>query len=248
MGNNYDDFFLERYSCNLVLDGFGFCGQERLKNSRVLVVGLGGIGCVISTYLVGNGIGKIGICDYDYVQPNNLTRQILYDIGSLGKPKVLVAYERLLSCNNEVDINPVFEKIDESNAANIFSDYELIIDATDSQDTKFLVNQVSRKMHKKAIICSAISYEGNIVRATDENEACWQCIFESKIPHEKLPTCNETGVFPTIPAIIGLVATTEIIKELTGIFKSRENFIKVNIRENSIRYLYIKKRPDCNLH
>ncbi len=243
--NNY---FLERYSCNLVLDGFGFEGQKRLKNANALVAGLGGIGSVVATYLVANGIGRLGICDYDYVQPNNLTRQILYDSCSTGKAKIDVAYEKLISLNSEVAIKLHFEKIDNNNAQEIFANYDLIIEASDSQDTKFLVNEVCMKMRKKIIICSAISYEGNIVKILKDDIACWQCIYENKIPEEKLPTCNASGVFPTLPGIIGLIATTEIIKYIIGLNTTEQNFIRVNVKEDSIRYLHINRRPDCSLH
>ncbi len=244
----YTDIFLERYSCNLVLAGFGFEGQKKLKSANALIIGLGGIGSVVAIYLVANGIGRIGICDYDNVQASNLTRQILYDIHSYSRAKITVAYERLTSLNSEVAITQHYEKVERNNSERILSNYDWIIEASDSQDTKFLVNAVGRKMNKKVVICSAISYEGNVVKALKNDQACWECIFENKIPEEKLPTCSESGVLPTLPGIIGLIAATEIIKEIIGLENSRFNFIKVNVKENLIRYLYINKRPDCVLH
>lgn len=242
--------FLERYQCNLVLDGFGFEGQKKLKQTSVLVVGLGGIGSIVSMYLAANGVGKLGICDYDYVAVNNLTRQLLYNIADVGRAKVVASYEKLLLLNPDVELVSLPLRLEKGNAKEIVSEYEYIVEGSDSLETKYLINEICMKANKKTIICSAVGYKGNVLTVLNHNSACWECIFENEIP-QILPTCQDMGVFPVVPAITGLLAVSEALLNICGIDqggKERPNFIAIDLKESSIRYLKINKNLSCYLH
>lgn len=259
----------ERYQCNLVLDGFGFEGQKRLKETGILVIGLGGIGSVVSMYLVANGIGRIGICDYDSVSTNNLTRQILYNTTDVGKNKVEVSHRKLSLLNPQVKIISLPEKIDDKNANEILSQYDFIMECSDSIETKYLINKVCMSLKKKFIISSAIGYKGNVMTVFNNNGACLECIFElagsAPTISNTLPTCADSGVFPTVPAIVGLLAATKVIQSICHPDNvccnptsscchselresSNVNFITVDLKVYSTRYLKINKNPSCLLH
>jgi molybdopterin/thiamine biosynthesis adenylyltransferase len=245
--NFEEEQFLERYQCSLVLEGFGIEGQKNLRNKSIFVVGLGGIGSVVAWYLVANGFGKVGICDYDVVNLNNLTRQFLYDQYSLNRFKAIVALEKLSLLNDEVVIDPIVETVTHQNAESLFKEYDIIVECSDSLETKFLVNRVCLKMAKPYIITSAISYEGNVLLVFDREKACLECIFE-KDDGATGQTCSSIGVLPTVPGIIGLFAVTELLKYIGGKKNYPHNFIKVNFKDNIVRFLEVKRQPFCNLH
>ncbi len=241
---------LDRYQCNLVLDGFGFEGQKRLKDASALIIGLGGIGSVVSTYLVANGIGRIGICDFDFVSDNNLTRQILYNTTDIGKKKAEVSYRKLSLLNPEVKITSLSEAINERNADNVLSKYDFIMECSDSLETKRLINKVCMNLNKKFVVSSAIGYKGNVMTVFNADDACWECIFEveGSTPPMMLPTCADNGVFPTVPGLVGLLSVTKVMEEIIHPDECNLNFITVDIKSSSIRYLKINKNSFCSLH
>lgn len=250
--NNQGDIpesFLERYQCNLVLEGFGFEGQGQLQETSALVIGLGGIGSIVAMYLVANGFGKVGICDYDYVALNNLTRQIIYTVNNIGRSKVEASHEKLLLLNPDVEVVAYPQKVNEENIRMLVDNYNFIIECSDSLETKYLTNKECMVQNKKFLICSAIGYKGNLLTVFNNNSACWECIFENRIPSE-IPSCQQLGVFPTVPAIIGLMAVSEIILNINRTKEAGfySNFISFDLKEHSLRYLKINKHPLCNLH
>jgi len=213
---------LTRYSRHLVLKDFGKENQEKLKKSRVLMVGAGGLGCPALLYLVAAGIGKIGIIDFDDVQESNLQRQVLFNTHDVGENKALAAKKHLAKLNPFVTIFPYAEKLTSKNALKLFADYEIVLDGSDNFPTRYLVNDACVLTGKALIYGSILQYEGQLsvlnVRSTDGSHSQnYRDLFpESPQPHE-VPNCEQAGVLGVLPGTVGSLMANEAIKLITGI-------------------------------
>ncbi len=212
-----DDFV--RYSCQISLDGFGIDAQKRLKKARVLIVGVGGLGCPASLYLAAAGVGTIGLADGDKIDLKNLHRQILYQKSDLGKPKTTVAKKLLLQQNPETII-VCHSRIVPENVIKIVENYDLVVDCSDNFDTRYLVNDAC-VLSGKPLVYGAISqYEGQVavwnIKQGDRFSTNYRDIFSS-VDDRFIPNCSEDGVLPTVGGIIGCIQASEVIKYITGI-------------------------------
>ena len=153
---------LEKYSRQIILKNIGVLGQKKILNSRVLVIGMGGLGCPLAEFLTRSGIGSIGIVDHDLVSLSNIHRQTLYDEKDIGKSKVHVAQKKLQNINSKTKINIFNFKLDKKNFIKIIKNYDYVVDGTDNFETKFLINDISLK-YKKFLVTGAISkFDGHI--------------------------------------------------------------------------------------
>lgn len=210
---------LERYSCQLSLPGFGREAQELLKQARVLIVGVGGLGCPAAMYLVSAGVGTIGLADDDVISVSNLHRQVLYNEAEVGQKKVIVAAERLSKQNLgiAIEIHPI--RVDINNVAELISGYDLVVDATDNFDTHYLLNDAC-VMGGKVLVHGAIyQYEGhaavwNVVNKDGTRSPNYRDVFP-EVNAMQIPDCSDGGVLPTIAGIIGCVQANEAIKVIT---------------------------------
>lgn len=211
---------LMRYSCQLPLSGFGKKGQERLSKARVLIVGMGGLGCPVSMYLTAAGVGTIGICDFDKVSLKNLHRQILYDEKDVGKSKVRIAAKRLNKQNPNVNIIGITDKITSKNVLKIIEEYDIIVDCTDNFGTRYLLNDACVILKKPLVYGSIFQFEGQVAFFNvRNNNGSYSANYRDIFPladDVSIPNCEDGGVIPTIAGIIGSIQASEVIKYITG--------------------------------
>ncbi len=213
---------LARYARHFALPDFGIEGQKKLKNSRVLVVGAGGLGCPVLLYLAAAGVGCIGIIDGDVVDDSNLQRQVLYTVADIGKSKAIAAKERLLSLNPHIQIEVYFEHLTSVNALDIISKYDVVADGTDNFPTRYLVNDACVLAQKVNVYASIFRFEGqisvfNLTNTEGERGINYRDIFPTPPPAGLIPDCAEGGVLGVLPGIIGAMQANEVIKVLTQI-------------------------------
>ena len=241
----------ERYLRQIAIDKIGEEGQEKLKNSSVLVVGAGGLGSPILLYLVSAGVGRVGIVDGDSVSLSNLSRQVLYDSSDLGKKKVFVAERKLKAMNPLVKIETYPEFLSDENADGIFEKYDCIVDATDNFKTRYLINRTAVKLKKPLFIGAVGRFTGQVTDVMPYETPCYNCIFPEKDEEtlRKLTERNrENGVFTPLVGIVGILVANEVIKFFIGI---GENFfgklLVYDALNNDFSVIPIRKNPDCKV-
>lgn len=215
--NNFDKKELERYSRHLVLPQFGLEGQQKLKAASVLVVGAGGLGCPVLQYLVAAGIGSVGIIDHDLVSESNLQRQVLYGASDIGKSKALQAAIRLRDLNSFVNIKSVNKKIDATNALELLTPYDIVIDCTDNFSTRYLLNDACVLLDKPLVYGSIFRYEGQVAVFNLNQGANYRDLYPQPPLQGSVPNCEEGGVLGVLPGIIGSLQANEAIKIISGI-------------------------------
>jgi adenylyltransferase/sulfurtransferase len=213
---------LKRYSRHLILPEFNIDGQRKVKNSKVLVIGAGGLGCPMLQYLAAAGVGTIGVVDFDIVDESNLQRQILFSVDDVGKPKASTAIQKLSRLNPHVDFHLHDVKLTSQNALEIIKDYDLIADGTDNFPTRYLVNDACVLLNKPNVHGSIFRFEGQVSVFNYQYEdgtsgPHYRDIFPSPPPPGLVPSCAEGGVLGVLPGIIGSFQASEIIKIITGI-------------------------------
>ncbi|QOI98025.1 MAG: ThiF family adenylyltransferase [Flammeovirgaceae bacterium] len=212
---------LIRYSRHLVLTDFGIEAQLKLKSTRVLVVGAGGLGCPVLLYLTAAGVGTIGIADFDVVQESNLQRQILFTTDDIGRNKSEAAVERLAKLNPFPAFTAYPVKLTRHNALEIITHYDLVIDGSDNFPTRYLVNDACVLCNKPLVYGAILQYEGqvavfNIVKKDGTRSANYRDLFPHPPRPDEVPNCEEAGVLGVLPGIVGSLMANEAIKLLTG--------------------------------
>jgi adenylyltransferase/sulfurtransferase len=237
---------LERYQRQLLIKEIKEIGQQKLFNAKVLVCGAGGLGSPVLTYLVAAGVGNIGLCDFDVVSPNNLNRQFLYTPIDLGKQKTYIAKTKLETFNNDIRIIPHSDKLTEGNAASIFKKYNVIIDAVDNFESRYLINNVAYK-NSIPLVCGAVcEFEGILTTIVPkENSSCFRCIYPLK-PTQQL-TSKIFGILGATAGIIGSMQALEAIKLILGLQCLKNKLLIFNGLENTYRVKYILKKEDCTV-
>lgn len=240
---------LERYSRHLTLPEFNIDGQRKLKNSKVLVVGSGGLGSPLLLYLAAAGVGTIGIADYDVVDTSNLHRQVIFTQDDVGKPKVEAARDRIKALNSHIDINTYNTKLTTENAFEIIKNYDIIADGTDNFPTRYLVNDACVLLNKVNVYASIYRFEGQVsVFNYPDKEGNrgpnYRDLFSEPPPPGLVPSCAEGGVLGVLPGIIGSMQTNEVIKVLTGIGKPLSGRLFIfDAASFETRVLKIAKNP-----
>src|SRR5688572_1058481 len=224
--NNTKNLFtreeLARYNRHIIIPGFGMEAQEKLKKSRVLVIGSGGLGSPVLLYLAAAGVGTLGIVDFDVVDDSNLQRQVLFGVESVGKPKVEAARDRLASLNPHLKIRLHNTHINSSNALNIIKDYDVVADGTDNFPTRYLVNDACVLLDKPNVYASIFQFDGQVSvfnqsNSKGERGPNYRDLFASPPPPGLVPSCAEGGVLGVLPGIIGSMQALEVIKVITGV-------------------------------
>lgn len=210
-----------RYQRQILLKDFGLTGQQKLFKAKVLVIGAGGLGCPVLQYLAAAGIGTLGIVDHDVVELSNLHRQILYTVADIGRSKANCAAERLQQFNPDITIIPYPQQLTNQNAADLFNQFDLVIDGSDNFPTRYLVNDACVLLDKPLIYAALSDAEGQVsvfnVADQDGVKVNYRDVFpEAPKPGEVL-NCAEAGVLGVLPGIIGTMQAAEAIKLITGI-------------------------------
>jgi adenylyltransferase/sulfurtransferase len=206
----------DRYQRHLSLPEFGLEGQKRLLESRVLLIGAGGLGCPLALYLSAAGVGRLGLVDDDVVERSNLQRQVLYTTADLGRPKVEAAAERVRALNPEVEVIAHRLRLDSSNALEILEPWDVIVDGTDNFPTRYLSNDACVLLEKPNVYGSIFRFEGQVSVFDARTGPCYRCLYPEPPPPGAAPSCAEGGVLGVLPGVIAIMQATETIKLLTG--------------------------------
>lgn len=241
-----DDQQLLRYSRQIMLPQIDIAGQQKLINSTVLLIGLGGLGSPIAMYLATAGVGRLIVSDFDVVDLSNLQRQILYSTDALTRRKTEAAAERLLGLNPNITLTTVDARLPASELEQYVSNVDLVIDASDNFETRFQINQ-SCFRHKIPLVSgAAIRFEGQVTvfDFRDETSPCYRCLYRDEA--EDAARCSETGILAPVTGMIGSIQATEAIKLLLGIGKPLTGrLILIDALNMDIRTLNLKKDSEC---
>ena len=235
-----------RYSRHLLLPEVGEEGQVRLLDSKVLLIGAGGLGSPAAIYLAAAGVGTIGIVDYDVVDSSNLQRQVLHNLDRLGQPKVESARETLTALNPDVKVEPHNVRLSADNVIDILSGYDVIVDGGDNFPTRYLVNDASLSLKTPVVHGSIFRFDGQISVFDPYVGPCYRCQYPEPPPPELAPSCAEAGVLGALPGIIGSIQAVEAIKLLLGIGDTLVGrLLTYDALTQEFLDLKIRRNPDC---
>jgi len=203
---------MSRYNRHIILSEIGQAGQDKISNSKVLVIGAGGLGCPVLQYLTAAGVGTVGIVDFDVVDISNLQRQVLYGTSTLGKNKAEAAKKRLEDLNDEISIIAYAEKLTHKNAVNLFQQYDIIVDGTDNFETRYLVNDASIITNKPLVFGAIYKFEGQVSVFNYKNGPSYRCLFPNPPEKGSVANCSKIGVLGVLPGIIGAMQANEVLK------------------------------------
>jgi|SRR3990167_512690 len=239
---------LAHYARQINLLEIGEAGQYKLKQSRVLCVGAGGLGSAAMMYLTAAGIGTIGIIDDDHVDVSNLHRQLLYSYTDIGCKKVVVAQTKLRQLNPDTNLIIYDTQLNRTNALTIINEYDVIIDGSDNFATRFVVNDACFQLSKPHVYASISRFLGQCSVFTMKNGPCFRCLFDKKPPADFIPNCAESGVLGVLPGIMGSIQATEAIKIILGVGQLLVGrlllFNALNMQFNEFSF---KPDPACRL-
>ena len=239
---------LEKFSRQIILKDIGILGQKKILNSRVLIIGMGGLGCPVAEFLARSGVESLGIVDHDLVSLSNIHRQTLYDEKNLGKLKVKAAKKKLANINSRTKIDIYNFKLDKKKFTKIIKNYDFIVDGTDNFETKFLINDISLK-YKKFLVTGAISkFDGHIFTFDFSNKKnpCLRCFYQEETISDDILNCEYEGILGTIAGIIGTMQANEVLKKILNIGKNLNGYILIlDLLNLSFRKVKFNKRKKC---
>jgi len=252
---DFTDTQLHRYSRHIILPEVGGVGQTRLLQSKVLVVGAGGLGSPLLLYLAAAGVGTIGIVDDDAVDLSNLQRQVIHDEASLGLPKVESAAARMRALNPDVRVEPHQTRINKDNALDLIGRYDLVADGSDNFATRFLLNDACYFARRPLVSAAMLRFDGQVStfkafeRAPGgDHKPCYRCIFREPPPRGMVPSCSEGGVLGALAGLVGTMQATEVLKELLGIGESLAgSMLMIDALHASFHRIAVKPDPECPL-
>ena len=239
--------YLDRYSRQIVLKNIGLKGQKKISLSRVFIVGAGGLGCPIADLLCRAGVGEIGLIDHDKISLSNLNRQTLFDTSDINKYKVETLKRKLKKINPLVKVNIFRKKISEKNINSLISKYDVIVDASDNFDTKFLLNDKSIYYKKKLVVGAISKFDGHIFvfNFKDNKSACLRCFYQEK-PSDEILNCDQEGILGTTANSVGSLQANEILKTILESKNFLNNSILIlNTLNLKFRIVKFKKLKKC---
>jgi len=237
---------LVRYNRQILLPQLGEDGQRALKESRVLLVGAGGLGSPVALYLAAAGVGTIGLVDFDVVDLSNLHRQILHGSAGVGSSKIDSARDRLHDINPNVEVEAYETRFESGNALEIARGYDLIVDGTDNFATRYLVNDVSVLLGIPNVYGSVYRFEGQASVFGAPDGPCYRCLFREPPPPHLIPSCAEAGVLGVVPGLVGTIQATEAIKQLLGLGDTLVGkLLTIDVMTMAFRTIEIRRDPEC---
>ena len=251
-----DKTYMERYSRQLNLKGFGEAAQHKLRNAKVLVIGAGGLGCPALLYLAAAGVGTIGIVDDDVVSLSNLHRQVLFETADIGLPKVDIAASKLKAANPDIKINPYHSRLIKENALEIISQYDLVVDGTDNFSSRYMINDACVLLKKPLVFGAVSQYDGQVgvfnVATETSGATNYRDLFPQLPKEGEVLSCAEAGVLGVLPGIIGTMQAAEAIKLITEIGTPlinklltynilQQHFYEVNLQPSTIGHALLPK-------
>ena len=242
---------LVRYSRQIILKEVGAKGQQQLLQSKVLVVGTGGLGSPAAMYLAAAGVGTIGLVDFDVVELSNLQRQVIHSSEDIGKAKVISGMESINKINPDIRVVTYRERIESENVSDIFrdKDYDFVIDCTDNSASKFLINDACVLLKKPFSHAGVSQFFGQTMTYVPGQGPCYRCVFPSPpTTVDAVPTCRDAGVLGVIPGIIGTIQATEAIKYLLNLGDLLTGSLLVfDALDMDFRRVKIANRSNCQV-
>ena len=236
---------LQRYSRQIMLEEIGFVGLEKLRKAKVCVVGVGGIGNPVVTQLTAMGVGKLKIVDRDIIEISNLHRQHLYTENDLGKVKVEAAKERLEKINSSVEIEALPNSVTKYTAESIIRGNDIVVDALDSIDARYALNDACIKLNIPLIYAGALGMLGSVCTIIPNKTACLRCIFPA-LAEDDMPTCSTEGVHPSILYLVGGIQVSEAVKIILGEKPTLENkLMYVDLNDLSLEKISVFRQEEC---
>lgn len=239
----------QRYSRHLMLSEIGEAGQKKILEARVLVVGVGGLGSPISLYLAAAGVGHLGIIDSDKVDISNLQRQIIHSTDTINMPKVISAKQAINRLNPDVEVITYQERLTDNNSIDIIREYDIIVDACDNLQTRYLINDACIKCNKPFVHGSIYQFEGMATVFFPKKGPCYRCLYPTTPPDWIMPGPMDRGLLGVLPGVIGTIEATETLKLILGLGESLNGRLLVyNALNMEFEMLEIKRNPDCERH
>lgn len=241
-----DDLTLTRYSRHLLLPQIDYVGQERLLNSRVLIVGLGGLGSPCAMYLAASGVGTLVLCDFDRVDLSNLQRQIAHGTPDIGRPKVASAADTLRRLNPGVRVECLDRTLDGGALDEVARDCDVLVDASDNFATRFALNEAAVRLRKPLVSGAAIRFEGQVLTADPRQptSACYRCLYPDTDAQPE--TCAENGVLAPLVGVIGSLQAVEVVKVIVNVGQPRGTRLwTLDALTMNTRLVAVPKDPLC---
>jgi molybdopterin-synthase adenylyltransferase len=240
---NFKDY--KKFEKQIILKKIGVSGQKKIKNSKILIIGMGGLGCPLLTYLISSGVTNIGIVDHDKVELSNLNRQTLFNSSDIGKFKVVQAKARVNKIYANIKIRIFKNKILEKNTKKIIKNYDIICDCTDNFDTRYLINDECKKSKKNLISAAINKFDGQLFKFNFKKKgSCFRCFMPVKPDREN--NCELEGIFSPVAGILGSLQANEVLKTILGLKDDLNNNILIfNSLSTSLRKAKINLNPKC---
>ncbi|MEZ5074390.1 MAG: molybdopterin-synthase adenylyltransferase MoeB [Solirubrobacterales bacterium] len=236
----------ERYSRHLLVPEIGLEGQLKLLDSKVLLLGAGGLGSPSALYLAAAGVGTIGLIDDDVVDASNLQRQVIHNTERIGTAKTESARLAIEALNPDVDVVEHRVRLDADNVIELLSDYDVIVDGTDNFPTRYLLNDASVRLGKPVVSASILSFDGQISTFVPHEGPCYRCLYPTPPPPELAPSCGAAGVLGILPGIMGLLQALEVFKLVTGAGRPLiGRLLLFEALGTEFTELKVKRDPDC---
>lgn len=248
MKSKLDKNQIERFSRQIILKNIGIIGQKKIIQSKVLIIGMGGLGCPVAEFLTRAGVGSLGIVDSDNVELSNIHRQSLYNSDDLNIPKVNAALKKLNKINNRTKVTGYKIRLNKKNFSKIIKNYNYVIDGSDNFKTKFLINDFCIKS-KKFLVTGAISkFDGHIFTFDFQNKKnpCLRCFFQEDEISDDILNCEFEGILGTVAGIIGTIQANEVLKKILNIGKNLNGFILIlDLLNLNFRKVKLNKQKAC---
>ena len=238
---------VERYSRHIIMPQVGSKGQRKLMESKVLIIGAGGLGSPVSIYLALAGIGTLGIVDFDVVDLSNLQRQILHRNDDIGRRKVESAQETLRAYNPEVDVIAHEQPLTSENAMGIIAEYDIVVNGADNFPARYLVNDAAYLNGKPLVDGSILLFDGQATVFLP-GQGCYRCLFPEPPPPGEVPSCAEAGVLGMLPGMVGSIQAAETVKLILGVGNSLSGrLLLIDALDMEFRSVKLRRNPECPL-
>ena len=239
---------IEKFSRQIILKDIGSIGQKKIKQSKVLIVGVGGLGCPVAEFLVRAGVGNIGIVDNDIVNISNIHRQSLYDINDIKNSKVKSAKNKLKRINQNTIIKTFNLRINKINVSKIIKDYDYIVDGSDNFNTKFLLNDYALRLKKFLVVGAISKFDGHLFTYNFKNKKtpCLRCFFQEDKISDDILNCEYEGILGTVAGILGTLQANEVLKQILNIGQNLDGKILIlDLLNLAFRKAKITKKKRC---
>jgi len=237
---------IKRYSRHIILEEVGGEGQQKLLESKMLIIGAGGLGSPAGLYLAAAGVGTIGVIDADKVDLTNLQRQVIHHTGDVGTKKVVSAKNKMLAINPDITVNTYEQRAMAANIREIIREYDFVIDGTDNFPAKFLINDACYFEKKPFSHAGILRFDGQLITVLPGETTCYRCIFDAPPPEGAVPSCSQAGVLGVLAGVIGSLQATEAMKYILGIGDLlTDQLLAYNALTMDFRKANLKRNPRC---